>query len=702
MIVNITPMTGNEYFTIRAMEFTGYEPNATIYTFNRVYPSPENNVANNTQQTFNFTTTSNSNITLYFDTNTNPTTDVAYRTLTSFLNWTSNVANGTYYYKLLLNHSNGATMTDTFLWVMDNYLPNFTLNPTTSFSAANNSILHDSINLNFSFYDNRKLNSYLINITNNVGITVWNYTVENIFNTSMHHISTIPLFYLNSGAYYVNVRVSDDGSSSRLNTVSTDYAFNVSLYPFNVSVYFANNLIYNTSTFLVDKNISLNTTHINILLNNSCSCVGCIDNGYYCRVPLKVFNNIDSTLNMTILVGNYTYDIDNCTSYKYSAYNFTIKDESTNALVTANTSMTTAFNFVHDLTYNNYGTQNNTFRMCKYPEWLYGTLDMEHTLVANNYYPRTFYKNDAALSSIYYGYMLPTSSTALYVSLKFIDGDTDPIEDATIKIYKNLGGISTLVYEANTNFAGIISTYMDINSIYTITANATGFDFMTFSLQPAASSYTISLTGEPIVFYNPIYEGLRYQFILDGITTPQPPLYFNLTDAVYHNLTFKAEGAGITEIGINLSGHSYACVPANCYNTFSGSGEVSVLIKTNATQSVSSAAWIVKDGVKKYVNDVNIQPALELVGKIYSLFQLGLDMKETMTFKQQTVILGFGMVVVVGISTALGLMGSLLLVPVCLALIIAIFMGLVNPLLGGIIAFTGFLSYVLLEGTKLQ
>lgn len=487
-----------------------------------------------------------------------------------------------------------------------------------------------------------------------------------------------------------------------LNVNEIDYMFElISLYPYNVSIRIDNKIQWNHSgEYLGSEYVSLNTTQINNILKNSCSCSGCYISGYNCMVPVVFTSDTIGKLNVRIKNASYSYGLDNCSdTFKIpsnTTFNITTRSQVTSALLITNTSFNIDYWFDPSIvySYNPVLNDKSSYKFCQYPAWANLSANMANNIQASGYYTLSHYVYDSRLTSVYNAYLAPTGGTHELITFLLINSAGAGVEGATMKIYKTVGGSPTLIYERQSDFSGRVTAYLDQTYPYDFTINASGFPFKEFTLQPTSTSYTITLTSTSTSFYNNEYGDVRFRiWHNDQIGAP---ININISQQ-YQNISFEVEGTGLEAIGMALTEHDFICIPASCNTELATTtgGKVTISIKANETGLISTAYYFRRaGGTNTYVNDGVIKVVSFLAEATDSLMQMIEEFKANTSPNTRTIVSAFASVVAVGVGAGLGLFGYLLIIPAVLVNIGLGITGLINPIVALIMTITGTIVFI--------
>ena len=179
-----------------------------------VAPSPADNANNNTNVTLNVTHSTGQNDVrywLYFGKTTPLTENDIYvfnatRTAEEFKNFTTNVSDGTYFWKWKVqNITDGIFSGNTTerTWILDTVIPTISLglNGANNFSTDNTTIISNrllNLSIDISFFD-ENLFQTLVNITNESGQSVFSKLNTSITGTTVNVSQTVDISGLSIG-----------------------------------------------------------------------------------------------------------------------------------------------------------------------------------------------------------------------------------------------------------------------------------------------------------------------------------------------------------------------------------------------------------------------------------------------------------------------------------------------------------------------
>ncbi len=177
-------------------------------------PTPPSGTRNNTQVIINVSCTAGSDVTLWFDANANPVTEVLSNTSNPDDFTTSVSIEQTYFYKASCN--SGETNTSIRTWVFDISNPVIDLS-NNFFNKGNFSLLPqylDTIDANITITDDA-LFGFLFNMTNLTQV-LFNFSTESLSGTSFNFNTTINISGWEADVYNITVMASDSHTSNTI------------------------------------------------------------------------------------------------------------------------------------------------------------------------------------------------------------------------------------------------------------------------------------------------------------------------------------------------------------------------------------------------------------------------------------------------------------------------------------------------------
>lgn len=439
--------------------------------------------------------------------------------------------------------------------------------------------------------------------------------------------------------------------------------------------------------------VNLNASNINQILIDGCICTNCTISGPNCLIPVNFHSSTKGDLEYSNMSLTTIFGLDQCESFNTSAFNFTIRDENTGALVNANATFSIDF-FVDPSNVNTLITireGNNTYPFCKFPSYANLTGNIGATLTAPGRESSTFSRVNVGLKGIFTAFMLPVSASVQQVLYIIVDEAFARVEDARMVFQRIINGTLQTTFEGNSDFQGQVVLNQDSNSVYTIELNASGFPLKTFNLQPILSTYTIKLTEGGTDAFNNAYSGFRYKIIPSGNI-------FNISQD-FINFTFIVEGNSLEFWGMNLTRHTFECIPADCSNvsTSPTGGNVTVRIRVNTTGRFYTELFFKQTGqelirINAWPNDgiIAVRAARSILATIEQI-------RENTSPNVRAVLVASTQSIFVAVASSVGLIGFPLMV---IATFILIFfslpvIGFINPIFGLFMALAGLFMYVM-------
>lgn len=199
----------------------------------------------------------------------------------------------------------------------------------------------------------------------------------------------------------------------------------------NLNIYIGDNPFDTYNINDTETTISLNQTKMNEVMKNNCSCTNCTTPEDNCSMPFTFYSDTINILEKGSMEANYTFDLDNCTTYGNRTLNITFYDSNGDYY---HTKFETAFDFDYDTTpqynFSFEGTQTN-FSMCIHPSWAYFYADAVIEYNNQTYNTYQLYLTNATQNIDLY---IQDSTETTQVTFTVQDYETDPIEDAYIHI----------------------------------------------------------------------------------------------------------------------------------------------------------------------------------------------------------------------------------------------------------------------------
>lgn len=454
----------------------------------------------------------------------------------------------------------------------------------------------------------------------------------------------------------------------------------------------------NTTLDIEIGEIDGNPEHSNIHSNDTTLHLNITKINQYIRDGIvNISIGVDTSVLLYTLLHNLSYEfgIDNCTnSYNIPSnhtLNITTRDQITGDNIITNGTYT--FDYYGDT--DTYGYSNTiynleTHKFCVYPEYAKLYADVATTFSKGGYNQLNYFLYDEELNGSLLAYLLEISATSQQVTYTITDISLASIEGANVQIYRNIDGVSTLIYEQVTDLAGQVVLYQDSNYIYSYIINASGYPIKTFNLQPISTTYTISIVEGAISAYDNPYEGLRYK-ILPATTA------FNVSN-VNQTLSFELDGPGLEYFGMNLTSVDGLCFPDSCVNISYSStgGKVSIDLYINETGIFYGSFFFKRPNEDViYINDY-VYKEVHFIATSRSVVTLFETIREHTTLNQRTFIAALAISILCVIGAQLGIIG---IGAIMLAVLGTIFfslpmIGFIHPFVGIVLSTAGLGIYI--------
>jgi len=493
-------------------------------------------------------------------------------------------------------------------------------------------------------------------------------------------------FYNGSG----NITLSINYSDTAVTGEATDIYLNILSNSTPINTYDAT-LNYNGTLYYAGTSPNFTETVTAPSVPDNTSIIS-----FYWILELNGVDYTSSSLNQTII----NFFLDNCTHYGNTSFYFRTYDEETSDALNTNVSFT--FNYYIEgndevKTYYTEMKNRNNYRFCQYYDDTVLIGNITAVMSNGEYVTRTFFKYNEYYNGTFNGYLLKDELTSATITFSLYDTSGEVVEGANMQIYRNVNGTNNLIYEQDSDVAGQIVVFLDQQTVYNFIINASGYPIKSFSLQPASTTYTIYLTQTTGAFYDSEYSGIRYKIKYNGVDSS--PTVINITNR-WENITFEVQGNDLIEIGINFTNHNYTCMPPSCeqIKTVSGAGTVTILFNASHIGTINTEFFFRRSGKERiYVNDglIKIVPFLFLAS--HSLENLIEEIKGQFSPNTRTIFLAVVEVVVIGVFSSLGFVGSLLIIPAVGINILGGVTGLINPIVAMIISIFGIVVFVLAQ-----
>lgn len=196
----------------------------TPQTVNFISPTVTNYSINNTQIPISFQCSVNGNLTLFFDTNANPKTNVKFLVNQTVLNYTTNVTgDGDYYFKGSCAVGINEVNTSIIEWIYDTTAPAFDLKSSMNILADNSTILNQkaaNLTINFSIlHPTSSIDSFFVNLTNSSMQSIFYYAKQIVSGgyQNYNYSNTTNIFNLPYGTYVLRLGATDTHTGKIIN-----------------------------------------------------------------------------------------------------------------------------------------------------------------------------------------------------------------------------------------------------------------------------------------------------------------------------------------------------------------------------------------------------------------------------------------------------------------------------------------------------
>jgi len=555
----------------------------------------------------------------------------------------------------------------------------WTLTSTTAIADMANKSVHlaittDGANYNLLINGNVEDSAaYIPNIPANwtaltVGTGVNGYyhgTVDNL-RLWNRQLSTTELF--NNWQYLVgNITTQTPSNTSSISGFYPQY-LNVT---YNDAVQF-----YQAELFNSEVRVSLDPTISDQIMQNGCNCTECVLSGQNCRIPIDFQSTTSGILQFNLTNASYSFGLDDCSTFTENRFNFSTRTIG-GTLLDSNISFD--FNFYIDPADKHsfvIEEASQIYDFCVYPTWTNITADMIHDVTSGGYESTSFTEEGALLFGNFNIYLEEVGDDVHTVTYILRDITLREIENATMKFYRTIGGVTTLIQTGISDFAGQVVVSQDKTKTYDITINATGYPVKSFSLKPVLTTYTIKISQEAASFAPEAYAGIRYRL------TPQDSNYEVNKN---HTITFELQGSDFEFWGINLTG-GVECVTNPCSNvsTTATGGAVTVVLIANETESFTMELFYKKEGQNIIYINPTIKHIVEFIQIGKNVGSLIGELKGNTSFLFRTIIATGITIVGVGVASMLGVFGGALVIIIGLIQVALSLppIQIINPLFG--------------------
>jgi hypothetical protein len=274
--------------------------------------------------------------------------------------------------------------------------------------------------------------------------------------------------------------------------------------------------------------------------------------------------------------------------------------------------------------------------------------------------------------------------------------DQVAIEDARFTFQKSINNSYITMAQFETDFAGQGRIFQDQANEYRIIIDAPGdFDLKTINLFPLKTEYSIILETLRTSLYTNVYEGIQYKFGPSDMT-------LNVTQVPYNIfLDIFADDSSLEYFGVQLTNHSYTCIPASCITNISGSpagGVATVQLIGNETGTFDVVYFFKRSGFNvQYIHGSLKQLIVFIVGERLAdrlaelRANLGSELMATIFAAIMTTIL-------VVLAAQFGVAGTALMGVATFGNMFFIAAKFINPVIGIILIIVGITVWVILAG----
>lgn len=287
--------------------------------------------------------------------------------------------------------------------------------------------------------------------------------------------------------------------------------------------------LYNSTHDLVD---SLNVTNngSGVYNYNGNSSISFVDDVYYLNAThYDQDNNLKNSTTLTF----YNIQIDNCTKFSTHSINYTIYDESSSEVITADVTGTYYYNISSEKSFSLAQDEVSKFSICIYPGWetIYSNYEL---LISNSTYPTRRYEEDLAiLTNVTQNiklYLLDSDS-GIYAYYRIVDAYSNPLSDVLGKVERTIGSSTVTIEQSTSDDSGLIVFWLDPDVNYQFTFSKTGYVTYTATLRPSSGEITtITLEEESTSPEQSYATGISYLF---------EPAISNLLNRTDYNFTFN-------------------------------------------------------------------------------------------------------------------------------------------------------------------
>ncbi len=145
------------------------------------------------------------------------------------------------------------------------------------------------------------------------------------------------------------------------------------------------------------------------------------------------------------------------------------------------------------------------------------------------------------------------------------DDGRNRLNNVRLTFQKNINNSFVTVAQIETDFAGQARIFQDQQNEYRIVMSLAGFATQTIDLIPLLTTYTLTLSALAEQLFQTIYEGIRYTISPADRVLNASGIFEDISLTVFDG------GSSLQFFGLQITNHSYDCIPANCITNITGS-----------------------------------------------------------------------------------------------------------------------------------
>ena len=340
-------------------------------------------------------------------------------------------------------------------------------------------------------------------------------------------------------------------------------------------------------------------------------------------IPFFWSINVDGTeYNLTSYNQNVSdFYLDDCTDYSTGALNFTIIDEETSDEVNAD--WTGRFNYsynnikkYYDLTV----TAENTTQMCIFPNNITFTNSYYYIYYDESGYPqRKYIDTPVTIDNVTDNIVMYALASAdgIYGRFQIVDSYSNPIEDASGIMKKEISGSWTTIESETSDGSGLMTFWLNPDTTYQFTFSKAGYGSVTETLRVTTTEiYTVTLggTAEPrnISYSAGVSYGFYPNFDLQNDTKYNFSFvmdsdYWDITDCTLYlkneSTTISSSSTSYTttncNITIELDTDSYTTITSETIYNLNSSNNIIV-----STQYTVAYRYVGEFSLKSFLDDL--------------------------------------------------------------------------------------------------